>query len=179
MPVDPDDELGRRCGDCTVQPVAHPVVGVIDDGDPVVVDGKPAGDAQRVVVGGRHGDRQRSGAVALGADRADGGRQIRLLVAHRQHERHTTVPPLGVGVVLAGGVVSVGRVAVAGVAQAPSISSVIPWMAAASFWADGSIGPACMAISLVMSPCTLILPAMKACIPACGLPSTRIALAVA
>ncbi len=29
-----------------------------------------------------------------------------------------------------------------------------------------------------MSPCTLILPAMKACIPACGLPSTKIALAV-
>ena len=39
--------------------------------------------------------------------------------------------------------------------------------------------PDCMAIILVMSPWTLILPAMKACIPACGLPSTRIALAVA
>ena len=48
--------------------------------------------------------------------------------------------------------------------------SVISWIfAAISAW-TGSGVPCCMAMSLVMSPCTLILPAMKACIPACGLP---------
>ena len=39
-------------------------------------------------------------------------------------------------------------------------------------------GAACSAISLAMSPSTRTLPAMKACIPAWGFPSTRIALAV-
>ena len=55
-----------------------------------------------------------------------------------------------------------------------SVSSAIR---AASSAAAGSTAPDCMAISLVMSPWTLILPAMKACIPACGLPSMKMPLA--
>ena len=44
---------------------------------------------------------------------------------------------------------------------------------------QGSVGPpVCSAIALVMSPCSLILPAMNACMPACGLLSTIIARAV-
>jgi len=53
--------------------------------------------------------------------------------------------------------------------------SVISWILAVS-WGLG--GPVCKAIALVMSPWSLILPAMKACIAACGLASTIIALAV-
>src|SRR5690606_14632100 len=69
----------------------------------------------------------------------------------------------------------------AGLLTAPATaqSAVISLILAAISAAAGSGVPCCIAISLVMSPCTLILPAMKACMPACGLPSTRIALAVA
>ncbi len=56
-----------------------------------------------------------------------------------------------------------------------AVMSLIFW---ASATAPGSGAVCCMAISLVMSPCTLILPAMKACMPACGFCSTKIALAV-
>ena len=47
-------------------------------------------------------------------------------------------------------------------------------------WGSGAkfLPPACMAMSLVMSPWTMIRPAMKASIAACGLPSTKIDLAV-
>ena len=43
---------------------------------------------------------------------------------------------------------------------------------------SAAAGAACSAISLAMSPSTRILPAMKACMPAWGLPSMRMALAV-
>ena len=43
---------------------------------------------------------------------------------------------------------------------------------------SAAAGAACSAISLAMSPSTRTLPAMKACMPAWGLPSMRIALAV-
>ena len=43
--------------------------------------------------------------------------------------------------------------------------SVMSWIFAATSAAAGSTGPADMAMSLVMSPSTLILPAMKACMP--------------
>ena len=56
--------------------------------------------------------------------------------------------------------------------------SVMALMRSAICWATGSGEADCMAMSLVMSPWTLILPAMKACIPAWGLPSTKMALAV-
>ena len=56
--------------------------------------------------------------------------------------------------------------------------SVIAWMRSATVAAVGSVAPADSAIILVMSPWTLILPAMNACMPACGLPSTMIAFAV-
>ena len=62
--------------------------------------------------------------------------------------------------------------------QLPVQSSVMAWISAATLAAFGSAAPDCMAINLVMSPWTLTLPAMNACIPACGLPSTRIAFAV-
>ena len=34
-------------------------------------------------------------------------------------------------------------------------------------------------MSFAMSPCTLTLPAMNACMPACGLPETKTSFAVA
>ena len=56
--------------------------------------------------------------------------------------------------------------------------AVISWR---RFWTSaaraGSPPWACMAMSLVMSPSTLIWPVMKACMPACWLPSTNIARA--
>jgi len=55
------------------------------------------------------------------------------------------------------------------------IYSVISWI---FFVSSGSAGPLCRAMALVMSPCSLIFPAMNACIAACGLASTIIALAV-
>jgi hypothetical protein len=58
--------------------------------------------------------------------------------------------------------------------RAPSYS-VISWILLVS---SGFGGPLWRAIALVMSPWSLILPAMKACIAACGLASTIIALAV-
>jgi len=44
--------------------------------------------------------------------------------------------------------------------------SVISLIRCATCCAVGSGGADCMAISLVISPCTLILPAMNACMPA-------------
>src|SRR5262245_8087486 len=58
--------------------------------------------------------------------------------------------------------------------RAPSYS-VISWIRLVS---SGFGGPLWSAIALVMSPWSLIFPAMKACIAACGLASTIIALAV-
>ena len=58
---------------------------------------------------------------------------------------------------------------------APAAQAVISWIFLVS---SGSTGPLCMAMALVMSPCSLILPAMNACMAACGLASTIIALAV-
>ena len=54
------------------------------------------------------------------------------------------------------------------------MSRSLAWKACCS-----SVGgpPACMAMSLVMSPSTLIWPDMNACMPACWLPSMNIALA--
>ena len=49
----------------------------------------------------------------------------------------------------------------------------------ATSWACSSGGAPCSIMSLAMSPSTLTLPAMKACMPTWGLPSTRIAFAVA
>jgi hypothetical protein len=57
----------------------------------------------------------------------------------------------------------------------PAGYSVISWIFLVS---SGSGGPLCSAMALVMSPCSLILPAMNACMAACGLASTIIALAV-
>ena len=57
--------------------------------------------------------------------------------------------------------------------------SVISLICLATSAAAGSGAPDCIAMSLVMSPWTLILPAMNACMPACGFWSTKIALAVA
>ena len=55
--------------------------------------------------------------------------------------------------------------------------SVMARMRAAISAAAGSGVIDWRAMSLAMSPSTLILPAMKACIPAWGFPSTRMALA--
>ena len=61
-----------------------------------------------------------------------------------------------------------------GLNDQPSGASVMAWMRAAISACTGSMAPDCMAMSLVMSPVTVIWPDMNACIPACGLPSTRI-----
>ena len=56
--------------------------------------------------------------------------------------------------------------------------AVMAWMREAISAAVGSGDIVWSAISLAMSPSTLILPCMKAWRPACGLPSTRISLAM-
>ena len=57
--------------------------------------------------------------------------------------------------------------------------SVMALISSAIFCEASSLGIAvCIAISFIMSPCTVILPAMNACIPAAGSWSTKIALAV-
>ena len=66
------------------------------------------------------------------------------------------------------------RSALTGVAQ-----TVISRSRLATSWAFSSAGAPWSIMSLAMSPSTLTLPAMKACMPTWGLPSTRIALAVA
>ena len=63
------------------------------------------------------------------------------------------------------------------VAGSSSRYSVMARMRAPISAATGSGAIDWRAISLAMSPSTLILPDMKACIPAWGLPSTRMALA--
>ena len=57
--------------------------------------------------------------------------------------------------------------------------AVISWMASVSAWLPPGPPPCWAIMSLVMSPWTLTLPAMKACIPACWLPETKTSLAVA
>ena len=56
--------------------------------------------------------------------------------------------------------------------------SVMALIRAATSAVDGSDTPPWRARSLAMSPSTLILPAMNACMPAWGLPSMRMALAM-
>ncbi len=56
--------------------------------------------------------------------------------------------------------------------------SVISRRRFATCCAVSSGGMVCSAMSFAMSPSTRIFPAMKACMPTWGLPSTRIALAV-
>ena len=58
-----------------------------------------------------------------------------------------------------------------------SVMSRNRWASSAAL-GSAAAGAAWSAISLAMSPSTRTLPAMKACMPAWGLPSTRIALAV-
>ena len=59
-----------------------------------------------------------------------------------------------------------------------ALSSVMAWIRAAISAVAGSGVIVWSAISLAMSPSTLIFPCMKACRPACGLPSTRISRAM-
>ncbi len=59
------------------------------------------------------------------------------------------------------------------------IYAVISRSRLATSWACSSGGAPWSIMSLAMSPSTLTLPAMKACMPTWGFPSTRIALAVA